>query len=145
MDQLPFQIPPDVAGFLQLVITPTFGAWTISAFAEQEVWFLNLTSAWKSRAVFIMLWVLSIVGRLGLASMYGQPFTVQDLYIGTTVAFIAYVSSRWYHVRFNDPTPKTSQERAITAAVKAAKLPDPANTTPPPFNTPFPPATGAPG
>lgn len=117
MNPLPFDIPPDVISFLQLMITPTFGAWAISTFVESEEWFQKLASTWKSRAVFILLLVLSLAGRLGLSAMYGQPPSVQDIYLGITVAFVSYVSSKWWHEKKNNPTEYTSKERAATVSI----------------------------
>lgn len=111
----PFEVPPDVLSFFQLVITPTFGAWFLSEFVEHEGWFQRLTSAWKSRAVMILLAALSIGGRWALAGIYGRPLTAQEIYLGLLVAFIGYISSNWYHGKNHNPTEKTSEERERAA------------------------------
>lgn len=120
MDQLPFQLPPDWQGALSLVGTITFGAWFVSEFVEKEFWFQNLTSAWKSRAVFIILLVLSLASKFGLIWASHQTVTVQDAYVALGVAFIGYLSSNWYHNRNHDVTTYTSKERAATAAIQKA-------------------------
>lgn len=118
MDQLPFQLPPDWQGALTLLGTMTFGAWFVSEFVEKEQWFQTLASAWKSRAVFIILLALSVLSKVSFLVASHQPVTMQDIYVALGVAFVGYLSSNWYHNRNHDVTTYTSKERAATAALQ---------------------------
>lgn len=130
MDQLPFQLPADWQGALTLLSTVTFGAWFISEFVETEDWFLTLTSAWKSRVVFLILLLLSIIGKGGLIWTNHQAVTLQDVYVAFGVAFVGYLSSSWYHKRNHNVTDYTSKERAATAAKKSTIIPLSADKAP---------------
>jgi hypothetical protein len=121
---LPFEIPPDIVSFLQLVITPTFGAWAVSAFVENEPWFQGLMTEWKSRVVFLALLLLSIGGRVALNLMTQQQVTVQDFYLGVMVAFVSFASSQWYHVKTTTSTTTLSVSAGPTVTSTTTKQPD---------------------
>ena len=124
MNSIPFPIPPDWLSFLVLIGTPTFWPWFISEFVEKEQWFLTLTSQWKSRAVFIILFALSIVSQIGVAVAHRQAVTIDHIYLAASLAFIAYLSGNWYHNRNHDVTPYSSKERAATATTNRVKPAD---------------------
>lgn len=116
------QLPANLTEFLTFIASPVFGAWVISEILEQAQWFQLLPSGRKSVIVLVVMLLLSIAS---FALVRWVPATVveqlQPLYAIIAGTIVAFLSGKVYHDKAHNPTVVTSEERAVTAAVKAAK------------------------